>query len=376
MEVSSGINKAIKEVVCQFETCTWFQSQNAAAPLTPTPTPSCPWQMCATDIFMLEGVDHLVLGNLYSKMIFIQCIPPGQSNANKVVSLLKEMFSEHGIPEVLCSDNGPQYASAQFADFCISWSITHKTSSLHYPQSNGFAEACIKFIKHAPQWAKYSGANPHLTLLALWATPINTKLPSPAELLYQCQLRTTIPAKICNSNPSAIQVHEQIDTCSEAAKAQADKHSKILMPLYAGQPVAMYDTIWKIWVPASMICVLPQNSYQVHTSNGPTYHHMWRHLCECSVKAVDTVPGGTTATLQAPIRHHFSVVQPAPPPLEQHMQPTLATIATPATSNPDKPSPSCPCHASCSKEGPGTNVCDIPCHTCAATEILPCPHGT
>ena len=37
-----SINKAIEEVVCQCETCTWFQSQNAAAPLTPTPTPSCP----------------------------------------------------------------------------------------------------------------------------------------------------------------------------------------------------------------------------------------------------------------------------------------------------------------------------------------------
>ena len=66
-----SINKAIKEVVCQCETCTQFQSQNAAAPLTPTPTPSCPWQMCATNIFMLEGVDYLVVGNFYSKMIFI-----------------------------------------------------------------------------------------------------------------------------------------------------------------------------------------------------------------------------------------------------------------------------------------------------------------
>ena len=33
-----GINKAIEEVVHQCETCTWFQAQNAAAPLTPTPT--------------------------------------------------------------------------------------------------------------------------------------------------------------------------------------------------------------------------------------------------------------------------------------------------------------------------------------------------
>ena len=146
-----GINKAIEEVVHQYETCTWFQSQNAAVSLTPTPTPSCPWQMCATDIFILEGVDHLVVDNFYSKMIFARCIPPGQSNTNRVVSLLKEMFAEHGISKVLHSDNGPQYVSAQFTDFCISWGITHKTSSPYNPQSNGFAKACIKSVKHTLQ---------------------------------------------------------------------------------------------------------------------------------------------------------------------------------------------------------------------------------
>ena len=119
-----GINKAIEEVVCQCEACTQFQSQNAAASLTPTPTPLCPWQMCATDIFMLEGIYDLVVGDFYSKMILVQCLPPSQSNANKVISLLKEMFSEHGIPVVLRSDNDPQYASAQFANFCILGHIT------------------------------------------------------------------------------------------------------------------------------------------------------------------------------------------------------------------------------------------------------------
>ena len=146
-----AINKAIEEVVHQCETCTQFQSQNAAAPLTPTSTPLHPWQMCATDIFTLEGVDHLVVGYFYLKMIFVRHIPPGQSNANKVILLLKEMFSERGIPKVLCSDNGPQYASAQFTDFCIAWGISHETSSLHYLQSNRFAEACVKSAKHALQ---------------------------------------------------------------------------------------------------------------------------------------------------------------------------------------------------------------------------------
>ena len=326
-----SINKAIEEVACQCETCTWFQSQNAAVPLTPTPTPSNPWQMCATDIFTLEGVDHLVVGDFYLKMIFVWHIPPSQSSANRAVLLLKEMFAEHGIPEVLHSDNGPQYASAQFADFCISRGITHETSSLHYPQSNGFAKACLRSVKHAPQQAKHSSANPQLALLALWATPIDTKLPSPAELLYQCRLRTTIPAKIHNNDPSPIQVCEQIDTCSEVAKSQANKYNKTLVPLYACQPVAMYGTLRKIWVLATVICVLPWNSYQVCTSNGSTYHCTWRHFHECRVKAVDTVPSGTTAIPQVPTWHCFSAAQPALPQPAQHMQPTSTAPATPAT---------------------------------------------
>ena len=46
------------------------------------------------------------------------------------------------------------------------------------------------------------------------------------------------------------------------------------------------------------------------------------------------------------------------------------------TSNLDETGSSCPCHTSCSEECPGTKVCDIPCHTCAAMKIWPCPHGT
>ena len=225
------------------------------------------------DIFTLEGADYLVCGDFYLKMIFVQHLPSGQSNTVKVILLLKEMFSEHEIPEVFRSDNGPQYVSVQFADFCTSSGIIHETSSPHYPQSNRFAEACVKSVKHALQPAKYSSANPQFTLLALHATPINTKLPAPAELLYQGQLRTTIPAKIHNTDPAAIQVCEQIATHSDTFKSQANKHCKSLMPLYAGLPVAMYDTLHKIWIPAMVVCVLPKDSYQVCTGDGTVYCH-------------------------------------------------------------------------------------------------------
>ena len=152
-----GINKAIKEAVWQCETCTWFQAQNAAAPLTPIPTPSHPWQMYAMGIFTLEGINYLICGNFHSKMILVPHLPSGQSNTVKVISLLKEIVSEHGIPKVLCSNNGPQYASARFTEFCTSWGVTHETSSPHYLQLNGFSEVCVKIheactLMHSIQW--------------------------------------------------------------------------------------------------------------------------------------------------------------------------------------------------------------------------------
>ena len=136
----------------------------------------------------------------------------------------------------------------------------------------------------------------------------------------------------------------------------------------------MYDTLQRIWVPATVICILPWNSYQVCTSNGSTYCHVWRHLCECSVKAANTVPSGTTATLQAPTRHHFLVAQPASTPPAPHMQPTSAAPAMPATQM--KTGFSYSCHASCSEECPGTNACNIPCpHLCSHKDpAMPARH--
>ena len=43
------------------------------------------------------------------------------------------------MPEILCTDNVPQYAIATFADCSIEWGFTHETCSPHHPQSNRFA---------------------------------------------------------------------------------------------------------------------------------------------------------------------------------------------------------------------------------------------
>ena len=134
-------------------------------------------------------------------MPFIRKIPPSQCNAAKTIALLKEMFSEDGIPETVRSDNGPQFASHQFTEFAKEWNFDHTTSSPRNPRSNGQAKAAVKITKGLLTRAKYSGQDPYLALLAYRSTPTDAHLCSPAEMFYQRAIWTTVPQRIRHKDP-------------------------------------------------------------------------------------------------------------------------------------------------------------------------------
>ena len=54
-----------------------------------------PWQICASDIFTLDGVDYLIISSLDSKLILIHNLPVGQSHSAKVIHILEEWFCDH-----------------------------------------------------------------------------------------------------------------------------------------------------------------------------------------------------------------------------------------------------------------------------------------
>ena len=82
------------------------------------------------------------------------------------ISVLKELFTEHGIPGVLPADNGTQFANALFTKFATDWKFDHNTSSPKNPRSNGQAEAAMKTVKGSLTHTKCSGQDPYLALLA------------------------------------------------------------------------------------------------------------------------------------------------------------------------------------------------------------------
>lgn len=77
--------------------------------------PDRPWSRVSSDLFTLNSKEYNVLTDSYSD--FIEVGELKDITAVSVVNVLKEQFSSHGIPDVLVTDNGPQYACREFTDF-------------------------------------------------------------------------------------------------------------------------------------------------------------------------------------------------------------------------------------------------------------------
>ena len=186
---------------------------------------------------------------------------PSQCNSTRMIAVLKELFTEHGIPEVIQTDNGPQFASHLFAEFTKDLNIDHIRSSPRNPRSNGQAKSAVKIVKGLLTRAKFSGQDPYLALLAYRSTPVDAHLRSPAEMLYQGAIRTTVPQRIRNKDPQAESDRERLDDRAAQSASYHDRHSRTKSPFYAGQTVSVLNDAKTLWLPATIIRQAAHGSY-------------------------------------------------------------------------------------------------------------------
>ena len=150
-------------------------------------------------MFFFNDADWLIIADYYSKFPIVRKMSrPCLSSS--VVSVTKQIFSETGVPSRVVSDNGPHLSSACYADLSKKMSFRHVTSSPRYPRSNGFIERQIQTVKHVMKKSRQSGQDLDLALLCLRTTPIDSKLPSPAELLNGRKAQSTLLTKIVDTH--------------------------------------------------------------------------------------------------------------------------------------------------------------------------------
>ena len=64
------------------------------------------------------------------------------------IERLRCMFAQHGIPETVVSDNGPQFTLDEFTQFCLRNGIHHVLVTPYHPSSNGLAERAVQTTKN------------------------------------------------------------------------------------------------------------------------------------------------------------------------------------------------------------------------------------
>ena len=165
--------------------------------------PPHPWHTLGSDLFYFQRIDFLVVVDYFSKFLIVRKIPSSTSSA--VIKELGMISSEFGNPLVFRSDNGPCYSSQEFKFFMQNWLVEHRTSSPHYPQSNGLAESMVKVSKNLIEKALKQDLPWNRLLLDYRCTPISSEIPSPAEILFGRKLRSSIsilPSQVLNDRIS------------------------------------------------------------------------------------------------------------------------------------------------------------------------------
>ena len=99
------------------------------------------------------------------------------SSTHAVIKKVGLIFTELGRPFILRSDNRLCYTSREFHNFLSFYQVDHITSSPHYPQSNGFAEALVGVTKKLMEKSVKDGKLWNYGLMQYRTTPISSTLP-------------------------------------------------------------------------------------------------------------------------------------------------------------------------------------------------------
>ncbi|XP_056144392.1 uncharacterized protein K02A2.6-like [Lampris incognitus] len=187
-----GIDSQIELQAKSCHSCQRIQREPSLAPLHPWMWPSSPWERIHVDFAdPFEGHMYLVVVDAHSKWPEVQIMD--STTASKTITVLRGLFSRHGLPQILVSDNGPQFCSEEFATFLKANGVKHVRSAPYHPAMNGLAERFVQTFKHALKSSR--GAAPVQlrldTFLLTYRNTLHAMTKEPPAMLFTRRMLCT-----------------------------------------------------------------------------------------------------------------------------------------------------------------------------------------
>ena len=114
-----------------------------------------------------------------------------------IINRLRQIFAMHGFVDEIVTDNASYFVSSEFKAFLHENGIKHSRISPYWSRNNGIVENFNKSIRKALRTALVQNKNwrteKYMFLLHFMATEHTTTGKSPAQLLYNRQIKTKLP---------------------------------------------------------------------------------------------------------------------------------------------------------------------------------------
>ena len=140
-------------------------------------------------MLIMLGKEFLHLINANSKWLEVHIV--ASTSSSMTINKLRDIFTIHGIPEQLVSDNGSAFTSNEFSQFMEQNGINHTLTSPYHPRSNGLVEHAVQTLKQAIRKMDVSLESKMSTFLFNYRIiPQSTTGLAPAEILLGRQPRS------------------------------------------------------------------------------------------------------------------------------------------------------------------------------------------
>lgn len=277
-----GMNAQLEEVVANCCACQENRRMQQKETMQSNEIPKQPWQQVGEDLFEFKGQKYLMCVDYYSQ--YFEMVPLKDGTAKTVIETSKRIFSTHGIPEKLTSDNGPPFNSQEFHQFAEEYGFHHTTSSPYHPQGNAMAERAIGIAKGILKKCSETKEDLYLALLNYRNTPRDNTVGSPAQRLFGRRTRTTIPTAPELLKPQTLkpeEVYKHLNAKKTQAKQYYDRDAKDLQELRMGEYVRI--RLNGKWIPAK-VEGKDDRSYTVRLQSGNILRRNRRQLLRTKEK--------------------------------------------------------------------------------------------
>ena len=154
------------------------------------PQSANPWERIHLDhAGPFFGKMWLICVDSFSKYSYVTTMNVGQTTPNHTIDALQQIFSFEDLPTTIVTDNGPQFISSVFEEFCANLNIKRLTSPIFHPASHGEAERFVQTFERSLEKKVQGGKSLIEVVCFVSATYRSSPHPSldwrtPAEVLH------------------------------------------------------------------------------------------------------------------------------------------------------------------------------------------------